>query len=111
MEFEQIEQIFTPMQIEAIELMAKKIVSQQPNKNDDFNGWVGMKEFVKQSNRSSTKISQILYKPSIRKRFDVDNGGWIYYPNGTGDNWSFRFKPMMEFIDERFYKEVKGTRK
>ncbi|PCR99080.1 DUF771 domain-containing protein [Lactococcus fujiensis] len=108
MEIEQLELIFTPKQIEAIELMAKAIVSQQETRIEEFNGWVGMEEFEKQSNRSSTKISEILCKPSIRKRADFENGGWVYYPKGKGDRWSFKYKPMMEFINLRFYHEMKG---
>ena len=64
-----------------------------------------MDVFTEKSNRSIPTVSKVLRKPDLRKRISVENGGWVYYPNGKGDNWSFRFKEMMDFINKEFYQK------
>ncbi|ANS02501.1 hypothetical protein DS56701_06 [Lactococcus phage 56701] len=83
-------------------------VEYQELKEKDFDGWVGMDVFIKKSNRSIPTVSKVLRKPDLRKRISVENGGWVYYPNGKGDNWSFRFKEMMNFINKEFYQKFSG---
>ncbi|MCM6842256.1 DUF771 domain-containing protein [Lactococcus lactis] len=83
-------------------------VEYQELKEKDFDGWVGMDVFIEKSNRSIPTVSKVLRKPDLRKRIAVENGGWVYYPNGKGDNWSFRFKEMMDFINKEFYQKFSG---
>ena len=88
-------------------ILINKIEYQELKKND-FDGWVGMDVFTEKSNRSVPTISKVLRKVDVRKRADVNNGGWVYYPNGKGDNWSFKFREMMEFINKEFYQKFSG---
>ena len=83
-------------------------IEYQELKQQDFDGWVGMDVFTEKSNRSVPTISKVLRKPDLRKRISVENGGWVYYPNGKGDNWSFHYKEMMEFINNEFYQKFNG---
>ena len=86
-------------------------IEYQELKQQDFDGWVGMDVFTEKSNRSVPTISKVLRKPDLRKRISVENGGWVYYPNGKGDNWSFHYKEMMEFINNEFYQKFNGGSK
>ncbi|KST97848.1 DUF771 domain-containing protein [Lactococcus lactis] len=86
-------------------------IKYQELKQQDFDGCVGMDVFTEKSNRSVPTVSKVLRKPDLRKRISVENGGWIYYPNGKGDNWSFKFKEMMEFINNEFYQKFNGGSK
>lgn len=86
-------------------------VEYQELKKKDFDGWVGMDVFVEKANRSAPTIGKLLRKPDIKKRFCSENGGWIYYPNGKGDYWSFHYKEMMEFINNEFYQKFSGGSK
>lgn len=86
-------------------------IEYQELKQQDFDGWVGMDVFTEKSNRSVPTISKVLRKPDLRKRISVENGGWVYYPNGKGDNWSFHYKEMMEFINNEFYQKLNGGSK
>lgn len=106
MEAEQLNFLFSPMQLEGIEYIANEI-SNKNTVSNDFNGWVGMKEFEKQSNRSRTTIAKLLNRPEIIKKVSVDYGGWVFYPCDNG-KWSFHYKEMMEFINNEFYRKYSG---
>lgn len=82
-------------------------VEYQELKEKDFDGWVGMKEFVAKSNRSAPTISKLLKRPELIKTLSVENGGWVYYPR-EGSHWSFHYKEMMEFINKEFYNKYAG---
>ncbi|WP_019292875.1 DUF771 domain-containing protein [Lactococcus petauri] len=82
-------------------------VEYQELKEKDFDGWVGMKEFVAKSNRSAPTISKLLKRPELIKTLSVENGGWVYYPK-DGSHWSFHYKEMMEFINKEFYNKYAG---
>ncbi len=86
-------------------------IEYQELKQQDFDGWVGMDVFTEKSNRSVPTISKVLRKPDLRKIISVENGGWVYYPNGKGDNWSFHYKEMMKFINNEFYQKFNGGSK
>ncbi|MFK4796255.1 DUF771 domain-containing protein [Lactococcus petauri] len=82
-------------------------VEYQELKKKEFDGWVGMKEFVAKSNRSAPTISKLLKRPELIKTLSVENGGWVYYPK-EGSHWSFHYKEMMEFINKEFYNKYSG---
>lgn len=45
----------------------------------------------------------ILYPPRFKKILDVKNGGFVYYPEGRGKNWSFHASKMAQFLDDNFH--------
>ncbi len=45
----------------------------------------------------------ILYSPRFKKILDVNNGGFVYYPEGRGKNWSFHASKMAQFLDDNFH--------
>lgn len=50
----------------------------------------------------------ILYQPRFKKILDVNNGGFVYYPQAQGQPWSFHAKKMADFLDNYFADIFKG---
>lgn len=44
----------------------------------------------------------ILFKPKFKMILDINNGGFVYYPEKKGQNWSFQATKMSKFLDETF---------
>lgn len=51
----------------------------------------------------------ILYPSKFRKILDVENGGFVFYPEVRGQIWSFQAVKMAEFLDEYFNQIFKGV--
>jgi len=47
--------------------------------------------------------TNILYPTRFKQILDVNNGGFVYYPEGRGKNWSFQASKMAKFLDDNFY--------
>lgn len=45
----------------------------------------------------------ILYPSRFKNILDVNNGGFVYYPEGRGKNWSFHASKMAQFLDDNFH--------
>lgn len=45
----------------------------------------------------------ILYPSRFKEILDVNNGGFVYYPEGRGKNWSFHASKMAQFLDDNFH--------
>lgn len=76
-------------------------------KSDDRGRWMSLKEVVSRINRSSKWFcEQVLEKPQYRKKLDVNNdGGFVHYPRGGGDAYSFLKSETIEFL-ETYFKEI-----
>lgn len=76
-------------------------------KADDRGRWMSLKEVVSRINRSSKWFcEQVLEKPQYRKKLDVNNdGGFVHYPRGGGDAYSFLKSETIEFL-ETYFKEI-----
>lgn len=62
-----------------------------------------MKDLEKRIGKKSNWIKEnILYEPRFKKRLDVEQGGFVYYPRNQGEHWSFKAKEMAEFLDKYF---------
>lgn len=44
----------------------------------------------------------VLFPSKFRKILDTENGGFVYYPKGIGEKWSFHAMKMANFIDENY---------
>ncbi|MTD37675.1 DUF771 domain-containing protein [Erwinia sp. CPCC 100877] len=72
-------------------------------KADDKGRWMSLKEVVSRINRSSKWFcEQVLEQPKYRKHLDVRNGGFVHYPRGGGDAYSFLRSQMIEFLETYF---------
>lgn len=45
----------------------------------------------------------ILYPPKFKKTLDVQNGGFVYYPQVKGEKWTFLASRMTGFLEENFH--------
>ncbi|MFK3938961.1 DUF771 domain-containing protein [Alkalihalobacillus sp. NPDC078783] len=43
-----------------------------------------------------------LLRPEIKKKIDVNNGGFVHYPNSKGDKWCFLARKTQVYIEENF---------
>lgn len=44
----------------------------------------------------------ILLKPHFKKILDLENGGFVYYPEKRGEKWLFIASKMQEFLTKHF---------
>lgn len=62
-----------------------------------------MKDIEIRINKKSEWIKEnILYPSRFRKLLDVDNRGFVYYPQKQGQTWSFQANKMAHFLDNNF---------
>ncbi|OIK13586.1 hypothetical protein BIV60_13755 [Bacillus sp. MUM 116] len=47
----------------------------------------------------------ILLRPAYKKILDLENGGFVYYPERRGEKWMFVASRMEEFL-ERYFKQI-----
>lgn len=63
-----------------------------------------MKDLEHQVNKDWRWIKDnILYPTRFKQILDVKNGGFVYYPEGRGKNWSFQASKMAQFLDDNFH--------
>lgn len=63
-----------------------------------------MKELEKRTGKKSEWLKEnILFRPVFRKELDSQNGGFVYYPKGKGQTWSFQASKMAIFLDRNFH--------
>ncbi|WP_421663588.1 DUF771 domain-containing protein [Lysinibacillus telephonicus] len=63
-----------------------------------------MKDLENRINKKHEWIkSNILYPTKFREVLDVKNGGFVYYPEVTGEKWSFHASKMAKFLDDNFH--------
>ena len=62
-----------------------------------------MKDLEKRTNKKSEWIKEnMLYPGRFRQILDIDNGGFVYYPETKGQHWSFQATKMAAFLDNNF---------
>ncbi|MFD2682608.1 DUF771 domain-containing protein [Virgibacillus sp. MSP4-1] len=62
-----------------------------------------MQDLEERINKKREWIKEnILYKPKFKMILDVNNGGFVYYPEKKGQNWSFQANKMAHFLDKNF---------
>lgn len=64
-----------------------------------------MKDLERRTGKKHEWIKEnILYPSSFRKVLDVNNGGFVYYPEKNGQSWSFNANKMAVFLEDNFSK-------
>lgn len=64
-----------------------------------------MKDLEKRTGKKHEWIKEnILYPSHFRKELDVNNGGFVYYPEKSGQSWSFHARKMAIFLENNFSK-------
>lgn len=63
-----------------------------------------MKDLEKRTAKKQEWIKEkILFPTEFKKILDVENGGFVYYPQKKGQTWSFLASKMAEFLERHFY--------
>jgi len=62
-----------------------------------------MKDLERRVGKKQDWIKEnILFQPRFRKMLDVENGGFVFYPQNKGQNWSFQASKMADFLEKHF---------
>ncbi|MGG2057376.1 DUF771 domain-containing protein [Lysinibacillus pakistanensis] len=63
-----------------------------------------MKDLEQRINKEYRWIKEnVLYPSKFKKVLDVKEGGFVYYPEITGEKWSFHAPKMAKFLDDNFH--------
>jgi phage pi2 protein 07 len=72
--------------------------------NQDLKGqWWSMKDLEERTNKKIEWLKEnVLYVKRFKEVLDVNQGGFVYYPQGRGQCWSFQATRMSEFLEKNF---------
>lgn len=71
--------------------------------------WWTMKDLEEVTGYSDDWLKEnILLQPRFKKILDLDNGGFVYYPEKRGERWLFIASRMQEFLEKYFVDILKG---
>lgn len=84
-------------------VLIKKVELKELKKQSLSGVYWNMKDLEQRTGRKHEWIkSNILYPTKFKKILDVSNGGFVYYPERSGQSWSFQAARMAEFLDSNF---------
>jgi phage pi2 protein 07 len=67
--------------------------------------WWNMKDLEEATGYKEDWLKEnILLQPSFKNILDLDNGGFVYYPEKRGQKWLFIASRMQEFLEKQFVK-------
>src|SRR5690625_7331601 len=90
-------------------VLIKKVELEELKKETLSGVYWNMKDLEQRIGRKHEWIKDnILYPSRFRRILDLENGGFVYYPNGRGQNWSFQSVKMYEFLVINFYSIIHG---
>jgi phage pi2 protein 07 len=65
--------------------------------------WWNMKDLEEATGYSDDWLKdKILLRPYYKKILDIENGGFVYYPEKRGEKWLFIASRMQEFLEKHF---------
>ncbi|WP_017187234.1 DUF771 domain-containing protein [Alkalibacillus haloalkaliphilus] len=84
-------------------VLIKKVELEELKRNELTGVYWTMKDLENRVNRKQEWVKEnILYRPKFKKILDVENGGFVYYPQKRGQTWSFHAIKMADFLDRHF---------
>jgi len=90
-------------------ILIKKVELQELQDQSLLGVYWSMKDLSKRIGKSDRWIKEnILYQPRFKKVLDINNGGFVYYPESQGQTWSFQANRMANFLDKHFKTIFKG---
>jgi phage pi2 protein 07 len=70
--------------------------------------WWNMKDLEQATGYSDDWLKDnVLLRPAYKKILDLENGGFVYYPEKRGEKWMFIASRMQEFL-ERYFMQIFG---
>jgi phage pi2 protein 07 len=89
--------------IPADSVVISKMELQELKKKQLVGVYWSMKDLEARINRKHEWIKEnILYPTKFRNLLDVETGGFVFYPKGKGQSWSFHASKMADFLDKNF---------
>lgn len=89
--------------IPADHVLVSKVEFEELQKQTLSGVYWGMKDLERRGGKKQDWIKEnILFQPRFRKMLDVENGGFVFYPQSKGQNWSFQASKMAEFLEKHF---------
>lgn len=100
---EQIIKIQATIQIPENQILIEKVEFERLQSLELYGKYWSMQELEERTNKKRDWIKEnILYKPKFKSILDLHNGGFVYYPEKKGQNWSFHATQMANFLDKNF---------
>ena len=110
----EIEQIFTPTQIEIINMLIdERIPMQKKSTEDEYGQNWSMKQFMTATGRSRGWLKKhFLDSAEFKKIYSVEFGGFVYYPesDSTGGEYLFKVSGAKDFIENEMFKWKNGEK-
>ena len=70
-----------------------------------------MKDLEQRTSKKQVWLKEnVLYPENFREMLDVENGGYVFYPQTTGQHWSFQATRMAEFLDANFHRIFQSSK-
>lgn len=86
-------------------VLIKKVELEELKKESLSGVYWTMKDLEDRTGKKHEWIKEnILYPSKFKKVLDAKNGGFVFYPEMRGQNWSFQAVEMSKFLDENFNK-------
>lgn len=65
--------------------------------------WWSMQDLKERTGYSEDWLKEnILLHPRYKTMLDIENGGFVYYPEKKGERWCFIASRMEEFLEKHF---------
>lgn len=70
--------------------------------------WWTMKDLEQATGYGDDWLKEnILLQPRYKKVLDLENGGFVYYPERRGEKWLFLAGSMQKFLEDYFFEIFK----
>lgn len=89
-------------------VLIRKVELEELRKLELVGMYWNMKELENRTGKKHEWLKEnILFRQQFRKELDSENGGFVYYPKGKGQTWSFQASKMATFLDKNFHRFFK----
>lgn len=86
-------------------VLIARVEYEELKQNELLGVYWSMKDLEKRINKKSDWIKEnILYPSRFKKNLDINNGGFVYYPETKGQPWAFQATKMAGFLEINFAK-------
>lgn len=91
--------------------MIKRVEYEELKSNELQGCFWTMKDLEQRTGKKQVWLKEkVLYTKKFRKVLDVENGGFVFYPQTTGQHWSFQATKMAEFLDANFHRIFQSSK-
>ncbi|NEY21530.1 DUF771 domain-containing protein [Bacillus ginsengihumi] len=85
------------------QILISKVELEELKQQQLFGTYWSMKDLEQRINRKQEWIKEhILFPTKFRKILDIEEGGFVFYPQKKGQTWSFHARHMAKFLDDHF---------